>query len=177
MRVFVALELPAPVREHLALVGGGIPGARWEPAENLHLTLRFIGELEGAPLRELHDALAQVRCEPFPLTLAHVGCFPPRGQPRVLWIGVDEPAPVTELAQRIDRAVRSIGLPPDARKFAPHVTLARLHDAPQQRLAAFFAHHGLLRTATFDVDGFALHSSVLGHGGAHYRVERRWGGT
>ncbi len=173
-RLFLGLDLPDVVDEHLALVCGGVPGARWEPRENLHLTLRFLGELEGESQRRALEALASVRAEPFALELAGVGVFPPRGEPRVLWAGVADPGPVTELARRIERALQRAGLPPEPRKFAAHVTLARLREAPLERVAAFVAHHGLLRTASFEVTSFLLYSSVLGHAGAHYRIERSY---
>ncbi|MBX7078954.1 MAG: RNA 2',3'-cyclic phosphodiesterase [Nannocystaceae bacterium] len=171
-RLFLGLDLPDVVDEHLSLLCGGVPGARWEPRENLHLTLRFLGELEGETQRRAIEALETVHAEPFVLELAGVGVFPPRGEPRVLWAGVADAGPVTELVRRIERALQRAGLPPEPRKFAAHVTLARLRDAPRERVAAFLAHHGLLRTASFEVDAFLLYSSVLGHAGAHYRVER-----
>ncbi len=173
-RIFVGLDLPGAIDDHLDLVGGGIPGARWEGAQRLHVTLRFLGDIEGARLRRLYDALAQVSAPPMTLQIAGVGCFPPSGPPRVLWAGFDDPAPVVELARRIERALVRAGFEPDPRKFNAHVTLARLRDPPRERVAAFIAHHALLRTASFTIDAFFVYSSILTPSGAKYRIERHF---
>lgn len=174
MRLFVGIDLPAAIDDHLALVGGGIPGARWLDTEQLHLTLRFVGEVDGGTKARLEDALAHVHQAPFELGVAGVGTFPPRGRARTLWAGVEPAEPVRTLAAKIERAVVDAGLPPEPRNFAPHVTLARLRDSPQGRVMAFLQHHALLRTTTFEVDAFLLYSSVLSPKGAKYRVEHHY---
>jgi 2'-5' RNA ligase len=173
-RLFLAIELPESVATHLDLLCGGIPGARWEGRERLHLTLRFVGELEGAALRELTRALAELESPPFTMAIAGAGTFPPRGTPRVVWAGVADPTPIAALARKVERAVTSAGLEPESRKFMPHVTLGRLSDPPLDRVAAFIAHNALLRTEPFEVRSFALFSSILSPRGAKYRVERRF---
>jgi 2'-5' RNA ligase len=170
-RLFVGIALPEPVVQHLSIVQGGIPGARWESADKMHLTLRFIGEVDGGMQRRIGDALRTVRGRPFSSSLAGLGHFPPRGHPRSIWVGVDDPTPLHELHDRIDRALTRLGLDPDRRKFTPHVTLARLKNAPTSKVAAFIAHHALMRPPPFEVESFAMFSSVLGPAGSKYRIE------
>jgi RNA 2',3'-cyclic 3'-phosphodiesterase len=169
--LFVALELPELVRDHLVLVQGGIPGARWEAKDKLHLTLRYVGEVDGGMARRIAEALRGVHGDPFILELAGVGHFPPRGRPRALWVGVDDPEPLHALHERLERTLTKLGLEPETRKFAPHVTIARLRNAPERRVAEFMAHHALLRPTPFEVNAFALVSSVRGPSGSKYRVE------
>ncbi len=102
-RLFVSIELPALVRAEMNRLQCDVPGARWAPVEQLHLTLRFIGELDGLARRDAEAALDEVEAAPFELLLAGVGHFPPRGQPRVLWVGVEPSPALLELHERICR--------------------------------------------------------------------------
>lgn len=173
MRLFVALDLPDLVVQQLSLVGGGIPGARWSPPQNLHITLRFIGEVDGGTKRQIEAALDRVDHEALSVQLGGVGHFPPRGVPRSLWAGVAPNPSLADLAAKIDRSlVTEVGLDPDPRNFAPHVTLARLRKAPQNRVVQFLQHHALLSPPPFVASAFWLYSSVLRRGGPTYRRER-----
>jgi RNA 2',3'-cyclic 3'-phosphodiesterase len=173
-RIFVGLALPEVIRDHLMLLQGGVPGARWEERDKLHLTLRFVGDVEGEQLRAVADALERVSAPPLSLELASVGFFPPRGQPRSLWAGVADGAALVELHRKIERALAKTGVDPDTRKFSPHVTLARLHDAPEDRVAAFIAHHSLFHSAPFELDAFTMFSSIRTPSGSKYRIERSY---
>lgn len=174
MRLFIGIELPEPVTARLELMGGGIPGARWESGEKLHLTLRFLGEVDHGLARQLEHALEQVDFPPFSLALRGVGVFPPRGTPRVLWAGVDDSSLVTELHAAIEKVLGPLGFEPEHRKFHPHVTLARLKRPVVRRVAEFVAQHALLSTEPFEVGHFTLYSSVLNPRGSKYRVEARF---
>jgi RNA 2',3'-cyclic 3'-phosphodiesterase len=174
MRLFLGIDLPAEIEDHLALVGGGIPRARWEEREKLHVTLRFIGEVDGGTKRRIEDALEEVRHPPFSLAVAGVGFFPPGGKPRILWAGIDGAAPLHELHARIERALLAVGVPSEGRKYSPHVTLARLHDSPKPKVIEFLQHHALLRTSPWPVRAFQLYSSVLSPGGSKYRIEHHY---
>ena len=175
IRLFVALGLPEAIRRRLEGVRGGVPGARWQSAEQMHLTLRFIGEVDGAAFGEIRDALARVEGETFSLALQGVGHFPPRGQARILWAGAAPSPRLTRLRERIEAAVTGVGFEPDGRNFAPHVTLARLASrVPARRLRDFMSYHGLFGTEPFPVRSFELFSSHLGSRGAHYTVEARY---
>ncbi len=170
-RLFVAIDLPAPVQEVLAAMSGGLPGARWTVPEQLHLTLRFIGEVDSGRFRDIREALGEVRSHHFSLHLEGVGFFPPRGNPRVLWAGVGQNEQLLQLYRRLEAALVRAGLAPEGRKFAPHITLARLRNTPASRVGGFIASHSLLVTADFSVNQFVLYSSVLNGRGAKHYVE------
>ncbi len=173
-RLFVSIELPALVRAEMNRLQCDVPGARWAPVEQLHLTLRFIGELDGLARRDAEAALDEVEAAPFELLLAGVGHFPPRGQPRVLWVGVEPSPALLELHERICRALGRAGLPAEARNFYPHITLARLRDTPPRAVAAFVMQHNLFRAGPIPVDSFHLYSSRLGARGAVHTPETSW---
>jgi 2'-5' RNA ligase len=170
-RLFVAIDLPPAVKERLAALRGGLPGARWVDGEQLHLTVRFIGEVDGGVLREIRAGLEEVDGLPFPLTLQGVGHFPPRGQPRVVWVGIEKSAPLTQLHGRVESALAAVGIERDARKFSPHITLARLNATPASRVGRYLEEFGLFRTEPFTVQEFVLYSSTLTRHGAIHTPE------
>src|SRR5262249_55470664 len=153
-------------RDLLASLCNGLPGAHWVRDRQFHLTLRFLGEVEGPVARAASDALNGVRADPFELSLQGVGLFPPRGPPRVLWAGIEPSEELLELQRQVERILRRAGLPPESRKFAPHVTLARLTGAPLPRLLAFVREHATLRSEPFPVTDVSLYSSVTSSEGA-----------
>ncbi len=170
-RLFLGLDLPPEVDLHLELMSTGVPGARWEGRDKFHLTLLYLGEVDGRVQRDVIDALTGLRFAPFEMTLKGVGFFPPRGDPTSLWAGVADPGPVVALRQRIDARLRSVEVTPDARKFIPHVTLARTADSPVEAIVAYISDHVLFRSETFRVDELFLYSSVRTSKGSHYRRE------
>ena len=171
MRLFVALPLPEALRTRLSALAAGLPGARWLPPENLHVTLRFIGEVDGGQTRDIDAALAQVRAPGFPVTLAGVDRFGSGAKVRALWAGVEANPALEHLYGRIEQALHTAGLPPDGRKFKPHVTLARFKNNPGGRLPEYLAHHARFRAEPFQAEVFALYSSFLSHNGAIYTEE------
>lgn len=171
MRLFVALELPEAVRLACERLQQGVPAARWIPAENIHLTLRFIGDVDGAAFEDLIESLADVVVEPFGIEVAGVGHFETRLMPTVLWAGIRPSPELRRLQAKVERAVRACGMPPETRKFAPHITLARLGDTDPLRVRNFLQRNALFRPGTVPVDGFTLFSSHLGKGNPHYRAE------
>ena len=177
-RLFVAIDLSEEVTESLERLCTGLPGARWNDPEQYHLTLRFIGEVDGLVYRDIEAGLAEIEFEPFSLTLGGFGHFPPRGEPKVLWAGVLEREPVEQLRRAVERVVRSAGVEPERRKFSPHVTVARFpYGAPIQRLQRFLAGHALYRSESFLVDRFHLYSSQLHEEGAIHTLEASYGPT
>jgi RNA 2',3'-cyclic 3'-phosphodiesterase len=160
-RLFVSLELPELVKQSVALLCSDVPGARWVEPEQIHLTLRFIGDVDGLGFQDVEDALASVRSEPFDLTLKGVGHFPPRGEPHVLWVGVEKSEPLVILHDRVESALVRVGLERERRKFAPHVSIARLRATPSRAVASFLARNALFRTEPIPVDEFHLVSSQL----------------
>ncbi len=170
-RLFVAIDLPPDIKEKLLAIGGGVPGARWMTADQLHLTLKFVGEVDGGVFDDVVNALGEVASEPFDLTLKGVGHFPPRRDPEVLWVGVAKNERLVQLRNRVESALSRIGLARETRKFAPHVAIARLRDAHLERVARYLAENSLLEIDAFPVTEFALFSSVLASEGAQHQIE------
>jgi 2'-5' RNA ligase len=173
MRLFVALALPDMIAESLLMLQGGVPGARWSERDQLHLTLRFIGEVDGRDAAAIDDALAAIRAPRFTLELKGVGEFGGKN-PRALWAGVSDDTEVQHLQRKVESALQRIGLPAEERKFAPHVTLARLRAAPRERVITFLVTHALYASARFDVNSFILYSSQMTPNGSIYRPERAY---
>ncbi len=170
-RLFLGLDLPPSVDAHLELMSCGVPGARWEGRDKFHLTLLFLNEVDGRTQRSLIDALAGLVSPPFELTLKGIGVFPPRGAPGSLWAGVLDPGPVVALRQRVVARLRDLPIERDPRKFAPHVTLARVGDSPVDAVVAYMSDHVLFRSESFQVEQLNLYSSVRTGKGSHYRIE------
>lgn len=171
-RLFVALDLPEDIKLSLAPLTRGLGDVRWLLPEEQHLTLRFIGEVDNGRMEEVIEALTLVDGAPFELRLGGIGHFPPRGEPRIIWAGVEKSEPLKRLKRAVDRALDEIGLPAEGRKFTPHITLARIRrPPPPQRLASWLAAHSLYRSAPFMVRGFHLYSSWLRSDGAEHTLE------
>lgn len=173
MRLFVALALPDEIAEGLLLVQGGVPGARWCNREQLHLTLRFIGEVDGRDAAAIDDALASISVPHFTLELKGVGEFGGKN-PRALWAGVRDDTAVQHLQRKIESALQRVGIPADERKFAAHITLARLRGSPRDRVITFLATHALYASPSFEVNNFILYSSQTTPKGSLYRAERAY---
>ncbi len=171
IRLFIAIDLPETAKEELGRLCFGLPGARWIEPEQIHLTLRFIGEVDGGLFHEVRSGLEHVECPSFPLTLKGLGCFPPRGEPHVLWVGVEKSEPLFRLRKKVDVRLAGIGVAPEKRKFSPHVTLARLKETPLVRLTNFLSGNGLFALPEFTVSRFHLYSSLLTPKGAVHRLE------
>jgi 2'-5' RNA ligase len=171
-RLFIAVDLPEAIRDNLTSMSFGIPGAKWVAPEQLHLTVRFIGEVHGVLFRDIKDILDDVSFASFPLQLKGVGFFPPRGAPRILWVGIEKSKPLQVLKKKIDLALFRVGVEPDSRKFSPHITLARLKNSPVQKIANFLSGNGLFSQEPFQVENFKLYSSILSPKGAYHKAER-----
>lgn len=168
IRLFVALALPEELRRELARLCHGVRDARWVSDENLHLTLRFIGEVEEPRVTEISDALDRIRSQQFTLVLSGVGHFKNGRVIRSLWAGTEPCEGLRHLQGRIDSALRQAGVPPDGRRFTPHVTLARLRNGTPRQVGSWIEANGLFRAAPLAVDHFVLFESRLGHTGAVY---------
>jgi 2'-5' RNA ligase len=171
MRLFVGLDLPWMLRQRLSMLAGGIPGARWIPPENYHLTLRFIGEVPGHRAEEIDLALSGLRARGFSLSLSGVGTFEKAGRAVALWVGVERNPQLELLQGKIETALQRIGLEPERRRFAPHVSLARLDNVAEAKLASFVQGHNLFRAEPVPVEHFTLFSSRLGKEASAYTAE------
>lgn len=169
-RLFTAIELPDDVRERLFRLRMPLPGARWVEPENLHITLRFIGDVDNVVARDFHDALAVISEHGFEARLSGLGAFG-GNQPRAVWAGVEAGPELEMLARAHERAARIAGLPPEKHAFVPHITLARLKYGRPEMVARVLERHGAFRTESFYVDRFILYSSKPKVGGGPYVVE------
>ncbi|WP_211864139.1 RNA 2',3'-cyclic phosphodiesterase [Neoroseomonas soli] len=171
LRLFVALALPSELRERVATLVGGIPGAKWVPPENYHLTLRFIGEIENWRAQEVDDALTAIRGNAFDLSLRGLGTFEKAGRIHALWVGVERNDAMTHLQGKVETALQRIGLPPERKRFSPHLTIARTERAPPEKVISFVQAHNLFRAEPVRVEYFTLFSSRLGKEASVYTPE------
>lgn len=174
-RLFVAIPIPEESDADLRPLALGLPGARWVADGDRHLTLRFIGDVDGARESALRDRLGTILVDPFPLTMRGLGTFPPKGPPKTLWVGVEPSEALMALRRSVEKCVTSLGIKPDGRRFIPHVTLGRLRDTPVGRLQRHLAEHSLFHPEPFLVEEFTLFSSVLRPDGARYTEEASYG--
>ena len=171
-RLFVALRLPDPLRAAVEELQSGLRTARWLDGDGLHLTLAFIGEVEGSAQLRIDAALGDVTARALRMELHGLGCFPPRGAPRVLWTGASPKAELASLARSVRHALGRAGPTPERRRFTPHVTIARFRRPPSAvELERYLGAHSLFRTPPTDVASFHLLSSKLRSSGAQYTIE------
>ncbi|HLO79029.1 MAG TPA: RNA 2',3'-cyclic phosphodiesterase [Magnetospirillum sp.] len=169
IRLFTGVALPDDLTRRLESLVGGIPGARWIEARNLHVTLCFIGEVEEGLAAELDEALVALRAPRFQLSLHGFGTFG-RAKPNHLWAAVDKAPGLLHLQAKVEAAVSRAGVVPEGRKYVPHVTLARFKDAPLGRIQDFIARNSPLTAEPWPVDRFILYRSHLGRSGAEYEA-------
>jgi RNA 2',3'-cyclic 3'-phosphodiesterase len=169
-RLFSAIEIPRPLAERLTLLRAGLTGARWIDPENYHLTLRFIGDVDGPTARDFAEALGVIEVPPFDLKLNGLGSFG-GNKPRAIFAGIAPSEGLAALRRANERAAREAGLPAEGRNFMPHVTLARLRNARADAVAAYLEHQGGISAAPFTVSRFVLYSSRNSVGGGPYVVE------
>lgn len=173
MRLFVAFALPDEVAASLAMIQAGVPGARWQTRDQLHLTLRFIGETDGREQRAIDDGLLTIQAAPVTLALKGTGEFGGKN-PHTLWAGVRPNDALTHLQRKIETALQRVGVAPEPRKFTPHVTLARLRGTPRGRLMDYLSDHALYAGPPFEAGAFILYSSALTSDGSIYRAEKAY---
>jgi len=169
-RLFVALEVPRNAAMSLSLLRGGLPGARWIDVENFHITLRFIGDIDGRTADEVVDRLDRIERPEFQLALSGIGSFGSK-KPHSVFAGVTPAPDMFALQAEIERICQRLGLPADPRKFTPHVTLARLRNARTEDVARYLTGRGNFHTASFMVNRFVLMSSKESVGGGPYLTE------
>lgn len=172
-RLFTAIEIPRETASEIALLRGGLPGARWIEAENYHITLRFIGDVGARMAREVEQALFSIRRSAFPVALERVESFG-GGKPRAVVVRVKASAPMAGLKAEQDRLLQGFGLAPEERKFTPHVTLARLRGASSSAVAAYMGTQGFLPPPAFTATRFVLMSSRDSIGGGPYVIEAEY---
>ena len=166
-RLFVAIRPPEPIRDLLIDAMDDSADFRWQNDEQLHLTLRFVGEVDRPIAQDLADALTRIHAEAFNLRIQGTGRFEQRSS-GALWAGVEPKAPVAALATKVERACLAVGLEPERRAFHPHVTLARWKGRRTREVADFLERSSGLDSEPFEVVDFILFESRLSRHGAHY---------
>ena len=157
-RLFTGLEIPAEIGQTLSNLRGGLPGARWIDPENYHVTLRFIGDIDGIAANEIASMLFRINRKPFEVALQGLSSFG-GNKPRAVVASVVPSRPLIELQAELERLMQRIGLDPEGRKFTPHVTLARLRDASNQDVADYLSVRGYFPTP--GVHGVALRAVLV----------------
>jgi 2'-5' RNA ligase len=169
-RLFTALEIPRNAAMSLSLLRGGLPGARWIDVENYHITLRFIGDVDGRTADELVERLDRIDRPEFQIRLDGIGSFGSK-KPHSVWAGVTPTPDMFALQGEIERICQRIGLPSDPRKFTPHVTLARLKSSRLDDVVHYLSGRGNFQTSLFTASRFVLLSSRESVGGGPYLTE------
>ena len=173
-RLFVALEVPRNAAMSLSLLRGGLPGARWIDVENFHITLRFIGDIDGRTADEVAAALDRVYRPPFLLSLRGLHCFASGRVPHSLAVKVEPTEQLIELQAEHERIIQRLGLPAEGRRYIPHVTLARFRGTTSTDVARWLSEHGDYVGPSVTVDRFVLYSSRASVGGGPYLVEEAY---
>lgn len=166
MRLFVAVRPPPAVRDGLLATMGGVAAARWQDDDQLHLTLRFIGEVDRHTAADIAEALTGIRHPPIAARLGLPGSFASRGRPNALWVGVEPAGALATLHHKVDHALVRAGVPPDTRAFVPHITVARL-GRNTGSIDGFLGQ--TVPSTAFTVSGITLFESILTRTAAAYR--------
>jgi 2'-5' RNA ligase len=171
--LFTGIEIPEDIGQRLSLLRGGLPGARWIDPENYHLTLRFVGDIDRTLAPEIADMLYRVQRSGFSLRINALDAFGTR-KPHAIVARLETAPALTELQAEHERLLQRIGLPPEGRKYIPHVTLARLRGATGRDVADYLSLRGGFLAAPFAVDRFVLYSARDTRGGGPYVVEEAY---
>lgn len=170
IRLFTAIHLPKEQKLSLLSRMAGLPKVRWQTEDQIHLTLRFIGEVEENRAEEIRLMLSEVSFKAFPIRLSGVGKFGSPRRARMVWAGIEGSNKLKPLQEKITNVLRRAGIPPDERKFTPHITLGRIKGNNGPRLQEFLEGNHDLSMPRFEVEEFHLMQSHLGRTGAYYRV-------
>ncbi len=176
-RLFIAYRPPPAIKEQLLGLMGDVAGAKWQREDQLHLTLRYIGQVDGQMAEEVAQEVERFSFSPIAIHLAGTGSFESRDQGQPLWAGVAPEAPLTALHKKLDQAMMRLGLPAEQRRYAPHITLARF-GRTKADLVPWLMQNASLASPDFPLDHLALFESHFGRdGGMHYeeivRVQAR----
>ena len=169
-RLFTGLELPQSVVGQIALARGGVIGARWLEPEDYHVTLRFVGDVDARAAHDIAETLDEIRRPAARVRFDGLGWFG-GDKPRALLARIKAEPELMELQAEQERRLRRVGLPPETRKFMPHVTLARLRGVGASAVADYLASRGTLAVEAFTAERFVLFSARDGSGGGPYVVE------
>ena len=171
IRLFVAIDLPEAIKPTIGSMGGTIQGSRAVQPDQLHLTLKFIGEVDSARYLDIKDFLHTIRFPTLSMQLHGVGHFPLRGEPKVIWAGIKPVEEIIQLRNMIEKTLADVGISREKKKFTPHLTLCRLKHSPSKKVARFLMENAFFESPMFEVHEFKLYSSNLTKKGAIHTVE------
>ncbi len=172
-RLFTGVEIPDSVAERLSFLRGGLPGARWISAENYHLTLRFVGDIDMVAAEAIAETLTRIRRNAFSIRITGLCALGTR-KPHAIVARLEPSPALAELQAEHERLMQRIGLPPEGRKYTPHITLARLRNANTRDIADYLTLRGGFSAGPLPVDRFVLFSSRDSVGGGPYVVEEAY---
>ena len=168
IRLFTAIALPDDLRARIAALEAGVHGARWVAGDNLHITLRFIGEVAEDRVDDIVAALDEVRGRAFTVVPGGAGHFGNGRKLRSIWVGIESSPEIAALHDKVDHALVRTGLPPEGRKYTPHVTVARLNGAKRGHVLKWLEANGGFVALPFEARSFVLYESRMGRGGSVY---------
>jgi 2'-5' RNA ligase len=183
VRIFIALDIPEEIREHLSQYVDSVrqlaPDARWARAESLHVTLKFVGEVSDAKVAEIKATLTPIKSQPFPIEFKETGFFPTPKSARVFWAGVTAGDALPQLASAVEAAVEKLGIAREKRAYHAHLTLARAPEGSRSRHCFRLLHERLAleeppHFGTMTAREFFLYQSQIMRGGARYTKLQRF---
>lgn len=174
LRLFAALPVPDDVAACLMPLQSGLPGARWVPRENFHITLKFLGKVDEATADEIDEALRALKGRPVPVALDSLGSFGDKTEVRSVFARVVLHERLKALAAKVDNITHDLGLERDKRRFTPHITLGRLRGTTNREVAKWMEECGQLIAPPFEATHFTLYSSLTRQDGAIYTPERHY---
>ena len=172
-RLFIGIEPPPSISDTILALMGGVTNARWQNRAQLHITLRYVGEVNRHMANDLAATLSALHSDSLSFRLDGVGQFEDVGSPIALWAGISPVGPLTELHKKVDRCCQTIGLNAESRAYLPHITIARLNKSSGST-NSFLEENANLISAETSVDQFCLYESILGKSGATYNVIQRY---
>ncbi len=172
MRLFIAIPLPQGVKQKLLDLQQPINGVRWQSQEQMHLTLKFVGEVDTTTASELREELDNITYPGFLMTIEGIGYFPDGQQPKVVWAGIKENANLQELHKNVEDRCKKKGIAPENRPYKPHVTIGRTKNTSKQAVTSFINKYNSFILPDIPVNEFALYESKLHPDGArHHRLQ------
>lgn len=178
MRLFVGVEIPHDVAVDLYPLGRAIKGLDAQTPQNMHITLKFIGNVDPGLAGEIDQALSQVAFEPFDLQVSGLDMFASNRKVRIFWAGVKDQPALRTLANRVENALLALEECPDMdmRKFTPHITLGRNRDAARASIERAIVDHGDVSSRVFTVDRFCLYESHSTVDGPEFQIVAAYDG-
>lgn len=168
MRLFIALPLPQPVKRKLVDLQKPIKGVRWQSSDQIHLTLKFIGDSDQELFEKLNNVLGEIKHPSFLIDINGMGYFPENEYPRILWAGVKENKRLKQLYDKVEKSCVSLGIKSENRSFKPHITLGRLKGASKGDVLTFLEKHEKVKITDIPVNEFVLYESKPDPDGVRY---------